>query len=432
MSAPTLTAIPTPRRSPDAVVTAPAGRGRGGSAMLAPITYMRVVAAAAVIVFHAWQHGGSDGMADWAGGSFLTRMLVLMAAGGVDAFFVVTIFLSSRGLVRSMLGEGPQVGGRALLKRRAVGLVPVYFIAVGIVWSLTNPRLPGHWVDLLTHLTFTQVYSDQYIFWTLGPAWFIAVSMHFYVLLALLGRPMQAWGRRLATRTARVWALLSVAAVLAAISWTYKLVMHFGLHRPADSYSTWFGPVSRLDLVSLGLVLALISVVKPAMPRWGAWASWATALVLLVGTGVTFPEGGVDWWPHGTMGLAAFLYLLPSVCQRRVRTEQGVQRVAAGGRPPAMWAASIAALSYGVYIWQEPVLRLLDHMGLLPPASSGWAFPVTSVLMIIATLAVAFVSYHLLEKTGAAWASWSERAGGPRAAAPATAGAALAVGGATR
>lgn len=385
---------------------------RRGSAMLAPITYMRVVAAFAVIVFHAYQHSAYSGMTDWMGGDFWHRALVLMAAGGVDAFFVVTMFLSARAVVRGALGEGPIADGRALLRKRAASLLPVYLVAVAIVWAVTNPRLPGHWVDLVLHLTFTQVYSDQYIFWTLGPAWFIAVSMHFYLLLAVIAGPLQRHCRRLTSRAARVRVLLGVAAVLGAISWAYKLVMHFGLERPVDSWSTWFGPLSRLDLMALGLVLAVLAVVRPAIPRWGVVASFVGAGVLLVGTGLTFPENTPDWWPHGTMGLAAFLYLLPSVTDRR---QASGAVVPATGRVPATWAGGIALLSYGVYIWQEPVLRMLDWAGLLPADSSPWAFPVTSVLMVIGTLMLAWLSYHLLEVPGRAWASWSARTGEPAA-----------------
>jgi peptidoglycan/LPS O-acetylase OafA/YrhL len=386
--------------------------GRQGSAVLAPITYMRVVAAFAVIVFHAYQHSQYSGMTDWVGGEFWHRVLIMLAAGGVDAFFVVTMFLSARAVVRGALGEGPIASGRALLTRRLASLLPVYLVAVAIVWAVTNPQLPGHWEDLVLHLTFTQVYSDDFIFWTLGPAWFIAVTIHFYVLLALLSGPVQRWCRRMTSRAGRVRALLAVAAVLAAISWAYKLVMHFGLHRPVDSWSTWFGPLSRLDLMALGLVLAVVSVLRPAIPRWAVGASFVSAAVLLVGTGVTFPEHTPDWWPHGTMGLGAFFYLLPSVTDRRVRAADGAVRVVrADGRAPAAWAAGIATLSYGIYIWQEPVLRLLDAAGLLPADSSPWAFPVTAGLMIVATLAVAWLSYHLLETPGRAWACWWERSG---------------------
>ncbi len=72
-----------------------------------------------------------------------------------------------------------------LLFRRMARLLPLYYVVVLVVWTTTNPSLPGHWQDLLLHLTFTHVYSDDYIFWTVGPAWSLGVEFHFYVLMAL-------------------------------------------------------------------------------------------------------------------------------------------------------------------------------------------------------------------------------------------------------
>ncbi|HEX2073734.1 MAG TPA: acyltransferase [Geodermatophilus sp.] len=401
---------PAPARvRPAAASPAPAKRP-AAAGLVGPVEYVRVTAAVAVICFHAYQHSGYTGMDGWPVGVFWHRLLITVASSGVDAFFVITVFLSARDLVRGALGTGPVASGRSLLSRRAAALLPTYYVAALLVWALSNPRLPGHWADLLLHLTFTQVYSDAFIFWTLGPAWFIAVTVHFYVLLAVIGGPLQRWCLRMRSRAARVAAVLAVAATAVAVCWGYKLVMAFELDRPVDSWSTWFGPLARLDLFGLGLVLALVSVLRPAISSWVATASSTVAFVLFVGTGVFYPEGNPDWWPHSTFGLAAFFFLLPSVTTRRRRTADGVVRfLPAPGRPPGPGLLTVAMLTYGLFIWQEPVLRVLDSRGLLPPDSSPWAFPVTAVLMVVVTLGVAWLSYHLLEVPGKAWAAWSDR-----------------------
>ncbi len=73
------------------------------------------------------------------------------------------------------------------------------------------------------------------------------------------------------------------------------------------------------------------------------------------------------------------------------------------------WATGLAPLTYGIYIWQEPVLRALDANGLLPPPSSHWAFRVTVVLMLAATVGAAWLSYHLIETPGRSFLHWSDR-----------------------
>ena len=374
---------------------------------LAPITYLRVLAATAVLTFHAYQHSGMTGMDGWPFASGLERGLVTLGAGGVDAFFVITAFLVSRAVVRGFLGEGEPARGGALLSKRVVSLVPAYLVAVLVVWAISNPRLPGHWQDLLLHLTFTQVYSDDYIFWTLGPAWFVAVAIHFYVLIALACGPLQRWTRSLPERAQRVRVVLGLAGLLVAVSWGYRLVMHYGLDRPEESWSTWFGPLSRLDLLGLGVGLALLSVLRVRIPRWAGAVSRLAAGALFVGTAVAYPLGQADWWPHGLFGLATVLLLVPSVC------------AAPGARqhtPPA-WTATVALLSYGIYIWQEPVLRLLDWAGLLPADDAAAVFPVTAALLMAATLVAAYLSHHLLETPFRSLASWRSRAVTPSAGA---------------
>src|SRR3546814_18513239 len=83
-------------------------------------------------------------------------------------------------------------------------LFPLYATTVLVVWAVTNPSLPGHWQDLVLHLTFTQIYSDLYIFWTDGPAWLLAVEFHFYVLMAPAVPLVNRAVRGRATRRARL------------------------------------------------------------------------------------------------------------------------------------------------------------------------------------------------------------------------------------
>lgn len=382
--------------------------------LIAPITYLRVIAAVAVIGYHSWQHSGMTGMSWWVGGRFWQWLLITVASDGVDAFFVVTVFLAARGLVLAALGEGPQLPVRQVLAHRAATLLPTYYVAVLLVWAISNPRLFGHWPDLLLHLTFTQVYSNAFIFWTLGPAWFIADAVHFYVLLAVLGGPIQWWCRRLAGRRARLAVVLGTASVLVALCWAYKLVMEFGLHEPRTSWPTWFGPMSRLDLLAFGLVLAVISALRPAISREVVRASYIVATALLVFAGVVCAPDISSWWGHSIAGVGAVCFLLPSVTARRVRDDDGaVRAVPATGRPAMGWAAGLAPLTYGIYIWQEPVLRALDANGLLPPASSHWAFPVTTVLVLAVTIGVAWLSFHLIETPGRSFVHWSARVPAP-------------------
>jgi peptidoglycan/LPS O-acetylase OafA/YrhL len=174
--------------------------------------------------------------------------------------------------------------------------------------------------------------------------------------------------------------------------------------------------MSRLDLLAMGLVVALVAALRPALsPRAIRWC-YTLAGVLLVASGLFFSPSEPAWWGHSVAGVATVCYLLPSVTDRRLLADDGATRIVPAPRRDAMaWATGVATLSYGLYIWQEPVLRALDANGLLPPPSSQWAFPVTAVLMLVATTGVAWLSYHLIETPGHAWLHWSARVERPAA-----------------
>ena len=76
---------------------------------------------------------------------------------------------------------------REFLFRRAVRIVPLYWIAVTTVWALRNPALPGDWRDLVEHLLFVQVFDRERIFYTLGPTWSMSLEVMFYLSLVVLG-----------------------------------------------------------------------------------------------------------------------------------------------------------------------------------------------------------------------------------------------------
>ena len=137
--------------------------------------------------FHGYQYNrtGDDWAWPWTG---TAHQLMLGTDLFVDMFFVLSGLVLWLPVARSCADGTAGRPGRVLLLRRMARLLPLYYAIVLVVWVSTNPSLPGHWQDLVMHLTFTQVYSDQYIFWTDGPAWSLAVEFHFYVLMALAYR----------------------------------------------------------------------------------------------------------------------------------------------------------------------------------------------------------------------------------------------------
>lgn len=388
---------------------------RGPRLAVAPIAYLRVLGFLTVLLFHAYQNSGYNGFAGWPGAEVWERLLVGGAAGSVDAFFVITAFLVSRAVVRGALADGPVASGRTLLVRKATALLPAYYVAVFLVWAISNPVLTGNWEDLLLHLTFTQVFSDTYIFWTLGPAWFIAVAVQYYVLIAVGAGPLQRYCLRSPDPVKRVRVLLGVVAGLLVVCWVYKLGARFLVDVPDTSWSAWYGPMSRLDLLGMGIGLALVSVLRPRVSVAGAWLLRVAAAAVAVVAVLNYPNqatagSNAGFWQDSVLGLAVLLFLLPSVSTPRATSTP------VGAAPPSGLLSRVVAVatpSYGVYIWQEPILRVLNGADVLPPDSSPWAFPVTVLVLLLLSLAAAKIGYHLIEEPGRSFAAWSQRRTGP-------------------
>ena len=388
MSSPTPGTTPTSTTATTAAPTTPTTPS--GAPRLYPLTWLRALAALCVVTFHAYQHNRSGPALawPWSGGA---HRAMLGTELFVEMFFVLSAFVLWLPVARAIVEGRSSRPGRVLLFRRMARLAPLYFTVVVVVWALTNPTLPGHWQDLLLHLTFTQVYSDQFIFWTNGPAWSLAVEFHFYVVMALSVPLVNAVARRLDSRTARlvlvsVFPALLVTAGLLYIAW--ETIWH-----PAatDDWSVLFSPLSRAADFGIGAALAVAAAAGVRLPgpaRAVGAVFGLAALGLLVATRPIALIG--EWW-HPAYALAIAVGLVSIVLH------DGPWPAVLEWRP-MVW---VGGLGYGVYLIHEPVMRVLGDAGLLPEARPGSWFLVTAVIVAVPSVLLAWVSANTVERAGA-------------------------------
>jgi peptidoglycan/LPS O-acetylase OafA/YrhL len=321
----------------------------------------------------------------------------------VDMFFVLSGLVLWLPIARACADGLAGRPGRVLLFRRMARLLPLYYAVVLVVWATTNPVLPGHWQDLLLHLTFTHVYSDQYIFWTDGPAWSLAVEFHFYVLMALAVPLVNAAVRRTSTRRGRL-AVVSVLPVLSAAVGLGYLLWATLSSQGLENWSIWFSPLSRGVDFGLGMGLAVVSAAGYRLGRRARAATailGGTALVALVMTRPATLSG--EWW-HPLYAAAIALGMTAIVLH------DGPWPRVLDWRPLA-W---IGALGYGVYLIHEPVLRFAGQLGLLPEARPGPQFVVTFAIVIVPTVALAWLSARTVEAGGLKLLALLDKDGRPR------------------
>lgn len=347
---------------------------------------LRGLAVLAVMLFHAH--------VPFSRGGFL----------GVDVFFVLSGFLITSQLLREIKQHG-KVSWPSFFKRRLVRLQPaliLLLLAYAIAWA--SGLIPTSGVTaardifmvLLAWAHWARAF-DWYPPDYLGHTWSLGIEEQFYLLWAAL---FAATGTKL-TRPWRL-ALPAVAGALASSVWMYWL--HTNDASPSRLYN-------GLDTRVLGLLwgCALAACMHTLCPvllepidhnpassektRVGvryihllaANAAWICLGLLLVAMAVA------DWraplmfrWGYSviailTCSLLAALVVTPdSTCSHFL------------GFAPL---ASLGKISYGLYLWHYPMLRIFEMQAPVLGLEQRTALIVALLLSVLA----AFASYRWLE-----------------------------------
>ncbi|MEV7326445.1 acyltransferase [Streptomyces sp. NPDC093970] len=312
---------------------------------------------------------------------------------GVDVFFTISGFVITRLLVAEYARTG-RIGLWTFYRRRWLRLMPALLVmcAVAALLSLAFP-LPlfrGTWVAAVlaagsvvnlvragAPATATDLTAP------LGHTWSLGVEEQFYLAWPLL---LLVLLRRATPRT-----VLRGVGVLCVLPVLWRTV----LWDPAALHRIYNGPDTRADQLLVGALLALVLArLRADDPRLALLRRWAgrlcpPAVVLLALIAWRIPITEHNGWSPlwYTVGFLATAVL--SAC------------VVAGLRLcPRSWPSRLLSLSapawvgrnlsYGMYLWHYPVIRLLHDLG----ARDGRLL----ALGLVLTPAAALASYALLER----------------------------------
>lgn len=359
---------------------------------------LRGVAIAAVLLFHA--------DLPWAAGGF----------HGIDVFFVLSGFLITTLLFQEAAATRT-VSLPAFWSRRVRRLLPallavlaavcVYAVTLAKANELGAIRRDGI-TSLLYVSNWAQVFSDVGYFDTFGPrspllhTWSLAVEEQYYLIWPVLVSLLAWWtvrrhlhsGRgasRDAARLRRRVGWTATVGALAATAWMAYLAPRSGINR------VYFGTDTH------GLTLLVGSAL--ATWWWGRWAGEPTGdetpsptpnhrvagvqVAGWVGAGLLVASFARHW---SDTFLTRGGYLLLSLATAAVIA---AVTAPAGGLLAAglSWGPlrRLGTISYGAYLWHWPLYVVLS------PARTGLSLYPLSAVRIIATLAVAELSYRLIE-----------------------------------
>ena len=314
---------------------------------------------------------------------------------GVALFFVLSGFLLFRPWVVSAASQGPRPGIRHYLRRRALRILPAYWLVVtaSLVLLPSNEGIRSFsiWVR---HLTLTQVYSLGLQRHGLTQTWSLCTEVAFYLLLPVLAATFLSGWRP------RTWVLLGL---LSATSVGWQVVITSTRWLDASDAGQWLP--GYLDWFAGGMALALVQVHPPT--RWTAGlhelghspsTCWAAALgIFAIATSpVAGPRGLQDLpssWDAVLKNLlylaVALLVVLPLVLGPQ---DVGSARRFLASRP----VRRLGVISYGIFLWHLLVLETVVRALHQTTFTGSWltTFALTWTLSVIA----AELSYRLLER----------------------------------
>jgi peptidoglycan/LPS O-acetylase OafA/YrhL len=361
---------------------------------------LRAIAVMAVLVFHAAPPAG-----ELEPGHPLEQYVTRLDAG-VWIFFVISGVLLYRPFVAARLRGEPSLAVGAYAWRRALRIVPAYWVALTVVtlWRshpgvLTVSGIPTFYGFLQTYSTDASIHGHG-----LGQAWSLCVEMAFYAFLpcyALLLRALPAPSRR-----ARLRIELAGLALLVVVSMVWKIVVTAGMPLPLGFTPAVVALPVYLDVFAVGMGLAVFHAWQaerteiprplrvldrlPSLAWLGALAAfWVVSTQIGLHTigGYTRAQYMERHVLNAVIGLCL---VLPAVVgdQRR-----GLVRRLLANRVLLF----IGVVSYGVFLYQGAVLEQLTVWGVGAPGSSHRLL-VWVVAAGLFSVAIATLSWYLLER----------------------------------
>jgi peptidoglycan/LPS O-acetylase OafA/YrhL len=369
---------------------------------------MRAFAACSILVLHVWLYGGERAA---LGG--LDRFVPDLAFG-VILFFTLSGFLLYRPFAATIVRATPPLSVRQYFRNRALRILPAYWVILllcavlgGVIfWDSSGNQVNGRLLDpvLLGRASFfLQDYSPNTLLTGIGPAWSLAVEAVFYCALPLLVLLAARLARSRSSRVSRRWAAFAPAVLLLVVGLIGKASTAY-LVPPPTPYAGWSQDwhsvlersfLCQADLFAFGMALAVLRVDSEdgalRLPRWWRQAAVVLAVGIYVFTTATSKDEQLSYSPSNTMIALACALVLALVVLPAHRTSRS-RFVGILERRPIV---ATGVVSYSIFLWHEPLIRLLYAHGLTFDGRGGFAGNLA--LVAVVTAVASSITYLLVE-----------------------------------
>jgi peptidoglycan/LPS O-acetylase OafA/YrhL len=360
---------------------------RGGR--IATIDGLRGIAILAVVWYHVWQISWQSAVIPVINVSL--QPIAETGFLGVDLFFFISGFVLMLPYAHAHLTGAPRPTLRHFVSRRFLKIVPSYVLAIVAMIAL-GFQTYSHLGDAVRDVGFHLLFIHNWFALTNGSIdsvmWSLGAEIQFYVLFPLL---VLAFGRR---------PLLSAAALFAvANGWRVWCMLsnHYFYAQRLEQLPAY------IDFFAAGMLCAIayvaIATRRPqlAQRRWAFTAlsvAGFVALWLLV-VNCFDHRGDAPWpetWKIEWRSVLALVYL--AIALGSLFAVRAYQRVLAN-----RVLLFLAAISYNLYLWHQPLARMLHKLRLPPYATVDphddrhWMFVFAFVALPLALGVAALLTY---------------------------------------
>ncbi|WP_143306490.1 acyltransferase family protein [Chitinophaga vietnamensis] len=311
---------------------------------------------------------------------------------GVDLFFVLSGYLIASQLF-ARIAQGKGVALKEFFIKRFFRILPLYWFILGLYFLIPAVHEREGLAPLWKYLFFVQnIGLDLRVHGTFSHAWSLCIEEQFYLVLPLALTAL-LYFKSLRKGIFIILALFVAGFFIRSLCWDYY--MYQNAHTDSG-WAYWYSLVyyptwCRLDGLLAGVFIAAAYQFKPALKaRVEPYGNALLLLSLAILTGAYFVcvqersyGASVFGFPLVSIGYAVMLMgaISPASILYRFRS-----RI----------SATIAALSYGIYLSHKIVLHLTQDY------FSGWNIDRKSMLMfgicLITSFAAAWVLNKLIEK----------------------------------
>jgi peptidoglycan/LPS O-acetylase OafA/YrhL len=360
---------------------------RGGR--VATIDGLRGIAILAVVWYHVWQVSWQSAVVPLVNVSL--QPIAETGFLGVDLFFFISGFVLMLPYAHAHLTGAPRPSLRHFASRRFLKIVPSYVLAIAVMIA-AGIQTYAHWSDAVRDVGFHLLFIHDWFGVTNGSIdsvmWSLGAEAQFYVLFPLLVLVF-------------VRAPLLTTAALFAVGNAWRIWCMFSNHY---FYAQKLEQLpAYVDFFAAGMLCAFayvaIATRRPqlAEQRWAFTAlsiAGFVALWLIVAN--CYDHRGDNPWPEtwkiewrSVLALAFLATALGSLFAVRA-----YQRVLAN---PAL--LFLAAISYNLYLWHQPLARMLVKLHVPPYWTEDphfdpqWMFAFAFVALPVALGVAALITY---------------------------------------